>query len=139
MRPAFLRGVPGIRSDPEAGLMAAGEDDTPPVRGEDAGGTVQAEWYDWGLALDSRSLLRGRQAAPPWMRAELVQLQAAFPEFAFGICPGWRGPMFEAWRDTGTGGLYAVITQDAQEVWRELVQNRAARIEAADPAGKEPR
>ena len=71
---------------------------------------MQAHWYDWGLALDSRSLLRGRQAAPPWMRAELVRLQAAFPEFSFGICPGWRGPVFEAWRETGTGDLYAVIT-----------------------------
>ena len=71
---------------------------------------MQAHWYDWGLALDTRSLLRGRQAAPPWMRAELVRLQAAFPEFSFGICPGWRGPVFEVWRETGTGDLYAVIT-----------------------------
>ena len=47
--------------------------------------------------------------------------------------------MFEAWRDTGTVGLYAVITQDAREVWRELEQNRAGRSQAADPAGKEPR
>jgi hypothetical protein len=23
--------------------------------------------------------------------AELVRLLAAFPEFSFGICPGWRG------------------------------------------------
>ena len=118
--------------------MAAGEDDTPPVRGGEAGAAWLEYPYDWGLALDSRSLLRGRRAAPPWMRAELVRLQAAFPEFAFGICPGWRGPMFEVWRDTGTGGLYAVITQDAQEVWGELEQNRAGRIQAADPAGKEP-
>ena len=83
--------------------MAAGEDDASPARGEDADRAVEAHWYDWGLALDSRSLLYGRQAAPPWMRAELGRLQAAFPEFAFGICPGWRGPMFEAWRATGTG------------------------------------
>ena len=86
---------------------------------------MQAHWYDWGLALDSRSLLRGRQAAPPWMRAELVRLQAAFPEFSFGICPGWRGPMFEAWRETGTGDLYAVITADARELWRELEASQA--------------
>ena len=70
--------------------MAAGEDDTPPAR-QDADGAARAHGYDWGLALDSRSMLRGRQAAPPWMRAELVRLQAAFPEFSFGICPGWRG------------------------------------------------
>ena len=73
------------------------------------------------------------------MRAELIRLRAAFPEFAFGICPGWRGPMFEAWRDTDTSGLYAVITQDARKVWRELEQNRAERSHVADPAGKEPR
>ena len=75
--------------------MAAGEDDTPLARDQAAGGTMQAHWYDWGLALDARSLLRGRQVALPWMRAELVRLQAAFPEFSFGICPGWRAT-FEA-------------------------------------------
>ena len=112
--------------------MAAGDDDTPPVRGQDAGGAGQAHWFDWGLALDSRSLLRGRQAAPPWMRAELVRLQAAFPEFSFGICPGWRGPVFEVWRETGTGDL------DAQELWRELEASRAERRAVADPAGEKP-
>jgi hypothetical protein len=138
MRAAFLRGMPGLRAHPEAGLMAAGEDDTAPVRSEDAGGALQAHWYDWGLALDSRSLLRGRQAAPPWMRAELVRLQAAFPEFSFGICQGWRGPMFETWRETGTGDLYAVITQDARELWRELKASQAEHRTAADTAGQEP-
>ena len=118
--------------------MAAGEDDAPPARGEDADRAVEAHWYDWGLALDSRSLLHGRQAAPPWMRAELVRLRAAFPEFSFGICPGWRGPMFEAWRETGTGGLYAVITSDARELWRELEANPAQRRTVSDSAGKEP-
>ena len=44
------------------------------------------------------------------MRAQLVRLQAAFPEFSFTIGPGWRGLTFEAWRDTGGAGLYAVIT-----------------------------
>jgi hypothetical protein len=119
--------------------VAAGEDDTPPSRDQDAGGAVQAHWYDWGLALDSRSLLRGRQAAPPWMRAELVRLQAAFPEFSFGICPGWRGPVFEAWREIGAGDLYAVITSDARELWRELEAGQADRRAAADAAGQEPR
>jgi hypothetical protein len=119
--------------------VAAGEDDTPPVRGEDAGRAVQAHWYDWGLALDSRSLLRGRQTAPPWMRAELLRLQAAFPGFAFGICPGWRGPMFEAWREAGTGDLYAMITSDARELWRELEASQADQRAAADAAGQEPR
>src|SRR6266852_3506558 len=107
--------------------MAVGEDDGPQARGRDAGAAWLEYPYGWGLALESRSLLRGRRAAPPWMRAELVRLRAAFPEFSFGICPGWRGPMFEAWRAMGSGGLYAVITQDAREVWRELEQNRAGR------------
>ena len=118
--------------------MAAGEDDALPARGEDADRAVEAHWYDWGLALDSRSLLYGRQAAPPWMRAELDRLRAAFPEFSFGICPGWRGPMFEAWRETGTGGLYAVITADARELWRELGASQAQRRTVAEAAGKEP-
>jgi hypothetical protein len=119
--------------------VTAGEDDTLPARGQDAGGAVQAHCYDWGLALDTRSLLRGRQAAPPWMRAELVRLQAAFPEFSFGICPGWRGPVFEVWRETGTGDLYAVITADAGELWRELEAGRAQQRAAAGAAGQEPR
>jgi len=54
------------------------------------------------------------------MRAELARLRAAFPAFSFNICRGWRGLMFEAWRDTAASGLYAVITQDAREVWREM-------------------
>jgi hypothetical protein len=119
--------------------VAAGEDDTPPVTGRDAGGAVQAYRFDWGLALDTRSLLRGRQAAPPWMRAELVRLQAAFPDFSFGICPGWRGPVFEVWRETGSGDLYAVITADARELWRELEAGQADQRAAADAAGHEPR
>src|SRR5689334_11663140 len=107
--------------------MAVGEDDRPPVRGEDAGGAGQEYQYVWGLALDSRLLLHSRQAAPLWMRAELVRLRAAFPAFSFGICPGWRGPMFEAWRETDTSGLYAVITSDARELWRELEASQAQR------------
>ena len=46
------------------------------------------------------------------MRAELVRLRAAFPEFSFGICPGWRGPMFEVWRETGTSGLSGELFLD---------------------------
>jgi hypothetical protein len=118
--------------------MAAGEDDPPRAHGQDADVTGQEYPYGWGLALESTSLLHGRQAAPSWMRAELVRLQSAFPEFAFGICPGWRGPMFEVWRETGTSGLYAVITSDARELWRELEANHAQRRTVDDPAGKEP-
>jgi hypothetical protein len=119
--------------------VAVGEDDTPSARDQDDCGAVQAHGYDWGLVLDSRSLLRGRQAAPPWMRAELVRLQTAFPEFSFGICPGWRGPVFEAWSETGTGDLYALITADARELWRELEAGQAKQGEAARPARQEPR
>jgi hypothetical protein len=118
--------------------MATGENDAPPARGEDADRAVETHWYDWGLALDSRSLLYGKQVAPRWMRAELDRLRAAFSEFSFGICPGWRGPMFEAWRETGTGGLYAVITQDARELWCELEASQAQRRTVAEAAGKEP-
>ena len=71
-------------------------------------------------AMAERSALRARSGAPPWMRAELVRLGTAFPEFSFGICPGWRGLMFEAWRDLEAAGLYAVITRDAGELWHEL-------------------
>src|SRR5436305_11245097 len=119
--------------------MAAGEDDAPQAHRGHAGAAWLEYPHDWGLALDSRSLLRGRRVAPPWMRAELVQLRAAFPEFAFGICPGWRGPMFEAWRETGTGDLYAVITPDARELWSELEATQAQQNMAADAAGQEPR
>jgi hypothetical protein len=119
--------------------MAVGEDDAARAHGQNAGAAGQEYLYGWGLALESKSLLRGRQAAPPWMRAELVRLQAAFPEFSFGICPGWRGPMFEVWRETGTGGLYAVITSDARELWRELAASRAERWPVTDTAGKHPR
>ena len=119
--------------------MAAGKDDTPSARRQDDCGAVQAYGYDWGLALHSRSLLRGRQAAPPWMRAELVRLQAAFPEFSFRIWPGWRGLTFEAWRDPGIGGVYAVITRDAVELWRELEESQGGLRPVADTRGNEAR
>jgi hypothetical protein len=64
------------------------------------------------------------EAAPPWMRADLARLQAAFPAFSFAIRPGQRGFTFEAWRDPAAGGLYAVITDDARELWRELERTR---------------
>ena len=116
--------------------MAAGEDHPPRAHGQDADVTGQEYPYSWGLALESTSLLHGRQAAPPWMLAELDRLRAAFPEFSFGICAGWRGPMFEAWREAGAGDLYAVITSDARELWRELEESAAQRGTVADPAGK---
>jgi hypothetical protein len=116
--------------------MAAGEDEAQRDHAGDAG-LGQEYRYGWGLALDTRSLLHGRRAAPSWMRAELVRLQAAFPEFSFGICPGWRGPMFEVWRQAGAGGLYAVISHDAGELWRELEAARSAPKPVAGPAVSE--
>src|SRR5260370_38198764 len=98
--------------------MAAGEDDGPQARGGDAAAAWLEHPYGWGLALESRSLLRGRRAAPPWMRAELARLRGAFPEISFGICPGWRGPPIAAWRETCTGGGSGVRTQCAGAVSR---------------------
>ena len=45
--------------------------------------------------------------------------------------------MFEAWGETGTGGLYAVITSDVRELWRELEASQAVRRTIADTAGNE--
>jgi len=77
------------------------------------------------LPVAGWSALLGRPVVPLWMRAQLVRLQAAFPEFSFTIGPGWRGLTFEAWRDTSGAGLYAMITQDVAELWRELEKDRA--------------
>jgi hypothetical protein len=68
--------------------------------------------------------LYGDDAAPPWMRADLARLQAAFPAFSFAIRRGLRGFTFEAWCDPAAGGLYAVITDDLGELWRELERTR---------------
>jgi hypothetical protein len=65
-------------------------------------------------------LSRARPRTPSWMNTELVRLQGAFPAFSFSICWGLRGATFEAWRDPETPGLYALITQDTRELWREL-------------------
>jgi hypothetical protein len=63
---------------------------------------------------------RPKDAAPVWLRTDLARLEAAFPAFSFAICRGRRGPRFEAWRDTTLNGLYAIITDDPCELWREL-------------------
>ena len=85
----------------------------------------QAYLQGGGLSLAGWSVLRGRPGAPLWMRAELVRLRAAFPAFSFTIRPGWRGPMFEAFREQAEDGLYAVITRDAGELWHELDRSRS--------------
>jgi hypothetical protein len=91
----------------------ASDDDAVP-----AGGRNRSP--DYRLMLASLSVLDSRLAIPLPMRADLDQLRAAFPGFSFGVCWGWRGLVFEAWRDAGAGGLYAVITPDARELRREL-------------------
>ena len=64
--------------------------------------------------------LHPKNATPTWMRTDLARLESAFPAFSFTICRGRRGPSFEAWRDTTRSGLYAIITDDPGELWREL-------------------
>lgn len=79
------------------------------------------------LAVPWRSALGLRLGVPWLMCTELERLQTAFPEFSFRICHGWRGPAFEARRDPHPGGgLYAVITRDAAELWHELEDCRDA-------------
>jgi hypothetical protein len=64
-------------------------------------------------------------ATPVEIRADLARFESTFPAFSFMICMGWDGPRIEAWRDTTLSGLYAIITDDPGELWREL--NMAAR------------
>jgi len=59
-------------------------------------------------------------AASTEMWIDLARLESAFPAFSFTICNGWGGPRIEAWRDTSLSGLYAIITDDPRELWREL-------------------
>ena len=70
------------------------------------------------------------------MNAELARLQVAFPAFSFGICRGWRGLTFEAWRDAQAPGLYALITQDAREFQRELEACQPSAPDDATSAGE---
>jgi hypothetical protein len=108
--------------------MAASEDD-------EEGKAGHAYPCDGALPTAGWSALVGRPVVPLWMRAQLVRLQAAFPEFSFTIGPGWRGLTFEAWRDTGGAGLYAVITGDVAELWRELEKGQAGSRPIADTRG----
>lgn len=59
-------------------------------------------------------------ATRAWMRTDLARLESAFPAFPFAICSGWDGPRIEAWSDTALSGLYAIVTDDPRELWREL-------------------
>ena len=61
-----------------------------------------------------------RKALAMQMRTDLARFESAFPTFSFMICTGWDGPRIEAWRDTTPSGLYAIITDDPDELLREL-------------------
>ena len=119
--------------------MVADEDRVP----QDADGHADAAELEFqqggGLSLTRWSSLRGRPGIPLSMTAELARLRAAFPAFTFSICPGWRGLAFEAWSETGADGLYAVITQDAAELWRELDASRRDPRPVAGTCGSEAR
>lgn len=135
MRAPLLPGLPGVGADQEAGLGMfshqdglSGDDDTSSRSGQDRS-------PDYALMLDVLSALDSRLDVPFPARADLEQLRAAFPDFSFGISRGWRGPVFEAWRDSAAGGLYAVITEDARELWREL---EASQQPASDDIGSTP-
>jgi hypothetical protein len=67
-----------------------------------------------------RPSLQPTWATPVEIRADLARFESTFPAFSFMICMGWDGPRIEAWRDTTLSGLYAIITDDPGELWREL-------------------
>jgi hypothetical protein len=66
------------------------------------------------------SSLQPRGTTPLHMRTDLARFESAFPTFSFMICAGWAGPRIEAWRDATPTGLYAIITDDPDELLREL-------------------
>lgn len=116
--------------------MATSEDNASQASGQEPGAGDDHS-YDGAFAAAGWSALHAGPVASPWMRAQLVRLQGAFPEFSFSIGPGWRGLTFEAWRDEGTPGFYAVITRDVGELWRELEKAREKSGSVADTCGKE--
>lgn len=75
---------------------------------------------DLGSQLRQCPSLQPEGATPMEVRTDLARLESAFPMFSFTICEGWGGPRFEAWRDITGSGLYAIITDDPRELWREL-------------------
>ena len=135
VRAPFVPGLPGLGADQEAGLGMFSHHDGLLGDDEDSSRSRQDRLHDYAPMLDVLSALDSRLAVPFPARADLDRLRAAFPDFSFGISRGWRGPVFEAWRDPEAGGLYAVITEDARELWREL---EACQQPAADDIGSMP-
>ena len=84
------------------------------------GKAVPARASEMDPVLPGRLSLRPKGGAPMWMRTDLARLESVFPAFSFTICRGRRGPSFEAWRRSTPSGLYAIITDDLDELWHEL-------------------
>lgn len=135
VRAPFVPGLPGLGADQEAGLGMFSHHDGLLGDDHDSVRSRQDRLHDYAPMLDVLSALDSRLAVPFPARADLDRLRAAFPDFSFGISRGWRGPVFEAWRDSAAGGLYAVITEDARELWREL---EASQQPASDDIGSTP-
>ena len=107
-----------------------GDDAAPDVAARDAhkckqdpsGGGNFGPWRAIGVdpLPTRRSSLQPKGATPLQMRSDLTRFESAFPTFSFMISTGWDGPRIEAWRDTTPSGLYAIITDDPDELLREL-------------------
>jgi hypothetical protein len=118
----FVPGMPRLGTGPAPGRGMTGTDDAAGADRERGPGPQYL--VSAVMALGGWPALYAAPRIPFWMGADLERLRAAFPAYSFGICRGWRGLAFEAWSDAGTGGLYAVITQDAGELWRELEEGQ---------------
>ena len=68
-----------------------GTDEAPQADDQGRGAAGPEHSCGGGLALDGWSVLHATPVAPPWMRAELVRLRAAFPEFSFRHLAGLAG------------------------------------------------
>ena len=137
VRAPFVPGMPGLGTDPAPGQLMTGADGASQADRESASGREYL--ISAAMALGGWSALYAAPRIPCWMSAELGRLRAAFPDYSFAICRGWRGLTFEAWRDADTGGLYAVITQDAGELRRELEESRDGLRPVTDTRGNEVR
>ncbi len=107
----------------DKGGMPSGDRDKVGRAGHEHGGPLPPALASWSILQPV--------TVPPSMIAELARLRAAFPAFSISIRPGWRGLTFEAWRDPAEGGLYALITQDAGELWRALDASQAPSVQEA--------
>jgi hypothetical protein len=103
--------------------MSSGDRDKTGRAGHGHGGPMPPASTSWSILQPV--------TVPPSMIAERDRLRAAFPAFSISIRPCWRGLTFEAWRDPAAAGLYALITQDAGELWRVLDASQARSAQEA--------